>query len=154
MSLESDSRLSMEELKQRNLPQQSLPPAPEPPQMQMPSEQHPTQEEWNDLLNTLEYLSCQMAAQNNLLERIACRPIIYATKEQAATISEQLSRIQTQLEQAGKKKERRYLLHLPRIKLPHLSPALLLIPVILLVLWAAWWSWDTLWSALKMMLRL
>ena len=54
MSLESDSRLSMEELKQRNLPQQSLPPAPEPPQMQLPPEQHPTQEEWNDLLDTLE----------------------------------------------------------------------------------------------------
>jgi hypothetical protein len=58
-----------------------------------------------------------------------------------------------QIEQAGRKSEKRFSLHLPKIHLPHLSPALLLIPVILLVCWAMWHSWDTLWSALNMMLR-
>jgi len=40
---------------------------------------------------------------------------------------------------------------LPHLHLPCLSPAWLLIPVILLVLWAMWHSWDTLWNGLRTM---
>ena len=76
-------------------------------------------------------------------------------------LEEQVSSLKTQLDtltkltiqqQAGKPKERRF--SPPRIRLPRLrlSPALLLIPVILLVCWAMWYSWDTLWSMLRMML--
>ena len=58
--------------------------------------------------------------------------------------------IRTILEQAGEKNVRR--ISLPRLHLPRLSPALLLIPVILIVCWAVWHSWGTLWSEIKMLL--
>lgn len=59
-------------------------------------------------------------------------------------------------EQAGKPKEKRFSLpsiSLPSLYLPRLSPALLLIPVVLLVLWAMWYSLDALWSVISMLTR-
>ena len=55
-------------------------------------------------------------------------------------------------EQAGKQKEKRFSLpriRLPSLYLPRLSPALLLIPVVLFVLWTMWCSWDALWSVIS-----
>ena len=168
MSLESGKDLSMEDLKNRNMPQSlrreqtAQEPAPtstvreptqqatEPP-APMP-EVHPTQPEWSELLTMLSALYRSTAAQNRLLERLISKPIIYATREQADTLTRELTAIRTQLEQAGKKKERRCSLRLPRLRLPRLSPALLLIPPILLALWVVWSSLGTLWSAISPLL--
>ena len=57
-------------------------------------------------------------------------------------------------EQAGNPKEKRFSLpriSLPSLYLPRLSPALLLIPVVLFVLWTMWYSWDALWSVISML---
>ena len=164
MSLESGRAYSQEELKQLNMPQSlrreqtAQEPAPtstvqeltqqatEPP-APMP-EVHPTQPEWSELLTMLSALYRTTAAQNRLISK----PSIYATREQADTLTRELAAIRTLLEQAGKKKERRCSLRLPRLRLPRLSPALLLIPPILLALWVAWSSLDTLWNAISSIL--
>ena len=59
-------------------------------------------------------------------------------------------------EQAGKPKEKRFSLpriSLPSLYLPRLSPALLLIPVVMFVLWTMWYSLDTLWNVIRMLNR-
>lgn len=147
MSLESGREYSLEELKRLNASPSTEPLSPTPP-----IEVHPTQEEWHDLLTKLSALYRVTTAQNELLTRLVKKPIIYATPEQAEEITRQLSLIRTILEQAGKLKERRFSLRLPKPHLPRLSPALLLIPAILLVLWAAWSSWGTLWNAIRTLL--
>lgn len=79
----------------------------------------------------------------------------HPTREQIAALARDAAAIRSLLEQAGKKNEQRFSLRLPRLPHPHLprpSSALLLIPVIALVFWAAWSSWGTLWSAIRMLL--
>lgn len=162
MSSESGRNLSQEELKQLNIPQNfqrerhtqeavsTAPQMAEPPES-MP-EVHPTEAEWLELRNMLDELIWCEEQQIKLLERLLSRPINYATKNQADLMTKELTAIRTQLEQAGRPKERRFSLRLPKLHLPRLSPALLLIPVIALVLWAVWSSWGTLWSAIGSLL--
>ena len=161
MSLESGRAYSQEELKQLNMPQslrrEQTAQEPEPTQQATEPttptpEVHPTQPEWSELLTMFSALYRTTAAQNRLLERLISKPSIYATKEQADTLTRELTAIRTQLEQAGKKKERRCSLRLPRLRLPRLSPALLLIPPILLALWVVWSSLGTLWNAISSIL--
>lgn len=149
MSSESGRELSMEELKRLNHPRSSLtqqepaaPPQPEP---------HPTQAEWAELMSTLASLERRMAALEALVWEISKRPRTYPTQEQIAALARDVAAVREMLQQAGKRRERR--ISLPRLHLhiPHISPAWLLIPVILLVLWAMWHSWDTLWSGLRTM---
>lgn len=167
MSLESGRDLSMEDLKNRNMPQNfqreqhtqepvptstvqeaTAPPSTEPPVPEV----HPTEAEWSELLTMLRALYRTTAAQNRNVERLISKPILYTTKAQVDTLTTELMAIRTHLEQAGRPKERRFSLHLPRLHLPHLSPALLLVPPILLALWVAWSSLDTLWNAISSIL--
>ena len=151
MNLESEKKLSMEELKQRNLPQNPASP-PEQPPMPVPVELHPTQEDWAELLTMLSALYRMTAAQYDLEERRISQSTLSPTREQIAALAQDVTAKRNLLEQAGKKKEQRFSLRLPKPHLPHLSPVLLLIPVIALVLWEAWSSWGTLWSAIRMLL--
>ena len=148
MSSGSENKLSNEELKRRNLPT-------EPPSLAT----CPTAEQWAELLSKLNALYRATAAQNHLLEQILSTLIIYATKEQAAEMTRQLSRIQASIEQAGRKKERRRL-RLPRIRLPELPTVtlkgvaltLMLLVVLGILLYALVTVWNNLLKPLLAML--
>ena len=147
MSSESERELSMEELKRLNHPQGSL--TRQEPTTTAQPEPHPTQAEWTELMSTLASMERRVSAQEALVWEISKRPRTYPTQEQITALARDVAAVREMMQQAGKRRERR--ISLPRLHLhiPHLSPAWLLIPVILLVLWAMWHSWDTLWNALR-----
>lgn len=122
----------MDELKKRNQP-----PA---PQMMPPA--CPTQEQWAHLLNILN-------AQYRLLE--AMGSTMGTMTAQAEKLTKEVAELRQQLQQAGKKKERR--LSLPKIHLPTPSLAWLWIIPILVGLYALWPLWATLWSVVKPLLQ-
>ena len=134
MSSESDRQLSMEELRRRNMQKSSA------------ETQHPTAEEWLELTAALTTLGELLAEQMLLLEEIAARPKSWATQEQTAELIREAKVIRSLLEQAGKKRERRF--SLPTVRLPRPSPEWLLIPALLLGLLALWYGWATLWNGL------
>lgn len=74
------------------------------------------------------------------------------TQAQIEALTREMTLIRDMIQQAGKKKERHF--SLPHIQVPSIrfNPKLLLIPVILLVLLAAWYSLDTLWNGLNTLL--
>jgi len=136
----------MEELKRLNHPRSSLKQqTPEPTQ----PEPHPTQAEWAELMSALDSMERRVAAQAALVRELSQRPRTYPTQEQITALARDVAAMRAMLEQAGKRNARR--ISLPRLHLYilHLSPAWLLIPEILLVLWAMWHSWDMLWSGLR-----
>lgn len=149
MSSESERELSMEELKRLNHPQGPM--TRQEPTIPAQPESHPTQVEWAELLQMLSSLERRVAAQEALVWEISKRPRTYPTGEQIKALARDVAAVREMMQQAGKRRERR--ISLPRLHLhiPHLSPALLLIPVILLVLWAMWQSWDTLSNGLRTM---
>jgi len=112
-------------------------------------EPHPTQAEWTELMSTLTSLEHCVAAQAALVRELSQRTRMYPTQEQITALARDVAAVREMLQQAGKRRERR--ISLPRLHLPRLSPAWLLVPVILLVLWAMWHSWDTLWDGLRTM---
>ncbi len=102
----------MEELKKLNPPPEpTTPPTPVP---------YPTAEQWEELLTVLSNQHHLLVVQNRLLEQVLSKPMVYATKEQAAEMTRQLSMIQASIEQVGRKNERRRL-RLPRLHLPEVS---------------------------------
>ena len=127
MNSGSERSLSLEELCQRNLP---------PPQ----AEAHPTTEEWDELLEILSALYRLTAAQNDLLQT----QMSALTKEVSTT----RELIQKSIQQAGKKKERRF--SLPHISLPRPSWAWLAVPAILVGLAVLWYGSVTILRALGM----
>ncbi|MGM9608323.1 MAG: hypothetical protein ACI3XJ_12540 [Oscillospiraceae bacterium] len=144
MSLESGQRLSLEELKQRNT--QSATPQQEAEQAPLP-EAHPTAEEWDELLNILSALYRLTAEQNDHMERMGSRPIIYATKEQAAELLKELAAIRMLAEQAGRKNGRH--IYLPYISGKDILLGLLGLTVLVTVLAVLWYSWAALWNVVK-----
>lgn len=107
MSSESEKRYSTEELKKRNQPQEVTTPPPS----------CPTEEQWEELLDIQEATYRRLAAQADTMK--AVQSTMQAIKSQAEAQTKELLTIRQQLEQAGKKKERR--LSLPRISLPRPS---------------------------------
>lgn len=134
MSSESDRQLSMEELRRRNM---QKPPA---------ETLHPTAGEWQSLTAALTAMGELLAEQVLLLEKIAARPKPWATQEQMTELIREAREIHRLLEQAGKKRERRF--SLPKIRLPRPSLEWLLVPAVLLGLLALWYSWAALWNGL------
>ena len=104
MSSESDRQLSMEELRRRNM---QKPPA---------ETLHPTAGEWQSLTAALTAMGELLAEQVLLLEKIAARPKPWATQEQMTELIREAREIHRLLEQAGKRRERRF--SLPTIPLP------------------------------------
>ena len=134
MSSESDRQLSMEELRRRNM---QKPPA---------ETLHPTAGEWQGLTAALTAMGELLAEQVLLLEKIAARPKPWATQEQMTELIREAREIHRLLEQAGKKRERRF--SLPTIRLPRPSSEWLLIPAVLVGLLALWYGWAALWNGL------
>ena len=91
MSLESDRRNSLDELKRLNQPKES----------------HPTQEEWIELLNIMDSLEQKSATQAALLRELLQKPRNYPTQEQISSLARDVAAIRTILEQAGEKNVRR-----------------------------------------------
>ena len=124
----------MEELRRRNT------------QRPATETQHPTAEEWLELTAALTTLGELLAEQMLLLEEIAARPNPWATQEQMTELIREAREIHRLLEQAGKKRERRF--SLPTIRLPRPSSEWLLIPAVLVGLLALWYGWAALWNGL------
>ena len=124
MSSESERALSLEELRQRNMPQQLSP------------DQRPTEQNWLELSAALEALGQLLAEQNLTLEELAGRSYRGPTPEQITDLLQEAKAIHRLLEQAGKKRERRF--SLPCIHLPRPSWTWLAIPAVLVGLAALW----------------
>lgn len=134
MNSGSDRQLSMEELRRRNI-------------QKSPVEiQHLTAEEWAELAAALAAMGELLAEQVFLLEEISVKPRPWVTQEQSAELIREVKEIRRLLEQAGRKKERRF--SLPAIRLPRPSLEWLLVPVVLLGLLALWYGWAALWNGL------
>ena len=100
MSSESERRFSMEELKQLNKPQAleaSMPPPP--PMIILP------EADWNTLLNQLDRLEAQAAAQEALLRALTRQVGQLPTREQTEALARDVAQMRTELKQAGKKRE-------------------------------------------------
>ena len=90
------------------------------------------------------HLSLQGRKLTTLLELL--------TKTQVDKLPEATKPLEQVAEQAGKPKEKRFSppkICLPSLYLPRLPPALLWIPVVLVALWAMWYSLDTAWNAIR-----
>ena len=158
MSLSSDSKSSLEELKRRNL----LPEAQngEPSARTEPApEIHPTVEEWDNLLAILSAMYRLTAEEYDRTAEETVSPILHRMSSQLTALTEDAAAIRLLLEQegqrreqAGKKRGRRFSIRFPKISLLRPSPGWLFLPLILAVLWALWYSWGALWSALSPML--
>ena len=100
MSSESERRFSMEELKQLNKPQAweaSMPPPP--PMIILP------EADWNTLLNQLDRLEAQAAAQEALLRALTRQVGQLPTREQTGALARDVAQMRAELKQAGKKRE-------------------------------------------------
>ena len=142
MNSEFDRKLSLEELQRLNMPRQ--------PQVLPPQEQHPTAREWVELSAALEAIGMILADQLLALDELAKRPASWPRQGQIAELLQEMKEMHSLLEQAGKKKERRFLLpRLPRIYLPRPSWTWLIVPAILLGLLMLWYSSAALWNGLE-----
>jgi len=100
VSSESERRFSMEELKQLNKPQAleaSMPPPP--PMIILP------EADWNTLLNQLDRLEAQAAAQEALLRALTRQVGQLPTREQTEALARDVAQMRAELKQAGKKRE-------------------------------------------------
>ena len=132
MNLQSEQRLSLEELKQRNTP---------PP---MKEQAHPTQEEWEELLtilsalyrleaeqrNVLDDLERRTAAHTALLQELSSRRGWYLIQEKMEALTGDVAQIQRMLQRPT-------------------WATLLMILAGLLLLWLAWGGG---WSKLSLLL--
>ena len=117
MSSATEQRLSMEELKQRNRPAIAW---------------TPSQEDWNEL--------------TAILWDISKKPMDYPTYAQIEELTRSVQALRQTVEQAGRKNEKSF--SLAKIRLPefHFSPFLLLVPPVLLALWALFYNLAKLWD--------
>ena len=104
----------------------------------------------------LEDLERRTAAHTALLQELSSWRGWYLIQEKMEALTGDVAQIQRMLQQAGKKKERRFSLpsiRLPRPHLPHLDgptwATLLMILAELLLLWLAWGGG---WSKLSLLL--
>ena len=157
MSLESERRLSMEELKQRNASQPT------------PAQTCPSKEEWDNLLrmisalyrvtteqsNALENLERHTEAHTALLREASSRREPCSTQAQMEALTRDVAEVQRLLRQAGKKKE-------ISVSPPSLGTAMSVIvwlALILLgtmvgmvVLQVIWSGLAALWSVIKLLI--
>ena len=146
MSSESERKLSLEELKQLNRPK-TMPPQPAP----MPPA-HPPQWEQAELLAGLERLEAGVSAQEALLLALTRQAGQLPSQAQLEVLARDVAQIRETLQQAGKKRGRRF--SLPRLRLPYIpwSRLFLGLAALLLtggVMWTAWFSLGKLWSAVR-----
>ena len=144
MSSESERKLSMEELKQLNRPQAlESSTTPPPPMVLLPAA------DWNMLLNQLERLEAGAGAQEALLRALSQQVGQLPTQEQTEALARDVVQIWEALQQAGKKKERRF--SLPKLCLPYIPWSRLFLGLAALsmtgaALWVVWSSWEKIWN--------
>ena len=158
MNSGSEKKLSMDELLEKNRPaQMAQPPAQE---LTPPPEVHPTKKEWEDLQNHLCTLRHHTERQIGYLKKVSELLAQLPTRTQMDELLKAVKHLEKMSEQAGKRNEKRFSLpsiRLPRPSLPDIPWTSLLLGLAALaltglVLWVAWSSLDTLWSAAKTML--
>ena len=161
MNSESGQKLSLEELKQRNRASGSSVPAVSP--------DIPTKQDWEDLLaaltalyrlestnsGRLERLEASVGPQEALLRALGRQVGQLPTQAQLEALAGDVAQMRAELKQAGKKRERHF--SLPKPHLPYIPWSSLLLGLTALVLtggvlWAVWFSWEKLWSAVRMLL--
>ena len=146
MNSGSEKKLSMDELMERNRP------TPTPRPTELPPEAHPTKEEWTETMECICALTRHTERQTVYLKKVSELLAQLPTKQQVDELLKAVQHLEQMTEPVGKQKEKRFSLSsisLPSLYLPRLSPALLLIPVVLFVLWTMWYSWDALWSVIS-----
>ena len=139
MSSESERRLSTEELKRLNQSSEAAPP----PMVLL------TAADWNMLLTRLDRLEAGVSAQEALLRALSQQVGQLPTQEQAEALARNVAQMREALQQAGKRRERRF--SLPRLHLPYIpwSRLFLGLSTLLLIgaaLWVVWSSWEKIWN--------
>ena len=142
MSSESERRLSTEELKRLNQPSKAAPS----PMILL------TAADWNMLLTRLDRLEAGAGAQEALLRALAQQVGQLPTREQTEALARDVAQIREALQQAGKKKERRF--SLPKLRLPHIPWSRLFLGLAALLLtgaalWVLWSSWEKIWNIFR-----
>lgn len=143
MSSESERRLSTEELKRLNQPSKVAPP----PMVLLP------EADWTELLNHLEHLETSVGAQGTLLRALSRQVGQCPTcREQTEALARDVAQIREALQQAGKKKERRF--SLPKLRLPYIPWSRLFLGLAALLLtgaalWVVWSSWEKIWNIFR-----
>ncbi len=153
MNSESAGKLSLEELRKKNLPEQEKQAVQTQPQIQPIVIQCALPEATEQLNRSLETLEWYMKKQTEVLQEIRNNIPGWAQVER---IEESLKRIENQLSQVGKEKEKSSLLS--KIRLPNFpdisfSPAMIFISLLVLILFTAWYSLDKLLNGFSQMLR-
>ena len=139
MSSESERRLSTDELKRLNQSSEAAPP----PMVLL------TAADWNMLLTRLDRLEAGVSAQEALLRALSQQVGQLPTQEQAEALARNVAQMREALQQAGKRRERRF--SLPRLHLPYIpwSRLFLGLATLLLIgaaLWVVWSSWEKIWN--------
>ena len=149
----------MDELLEKNRPAQMVQTTPQPPAQELtpPPEVHPMKAEWEDLQSALCTLGHHTERQTGYLKKVSELLAQLPTQTQMDELLKVVKHLEKMSEQAGKQSEKRF--SLPGIRLPRLSlPDIPWISLLLglaalaltgLVLWAVWFSLDTLWSAAR-----
>ena len=161
MNSGSEKKLSMDELLEKNRPTQMVQTT-QPPAQELipPPEVCPTKAEWEDLLSDLCALGYHAERQTAHLKKTSELLAQLPTRTQMDELLKAVKHLEQMSEQAGKRNEKRFSLpsiRLPRPSLPDIPWTSLLLGLAALaltglVLWVAWSSLDTLWSAAKTML--
>ena len=142
MSSESERRLSTEELKRLNQSSKAAPP----PMVLL------TAADWNMLLTRLERLEASVAAQEALLQALSQQARQLPTQGQTEALARDVAQMREALQQAGKKKERRF--SLPKLRLPYIPWSRLFLGLAALLLtgaalWVLWSSWEKIWNIFR-----
>ena len=172
MSLPSDSRSSLEELKRRNLPPgvPVVPPGEPSAQTKTAPVQTvcPTVEEWQKLRQILWTMGEVLGEQTVILEELSQCLTALPRWEQIQTMNRETASVRSLMEQEqkeltairqllvrqgkgqdGKKRGRRFSARFLKTSMPRPSLGWLFLPLILAALWALWYGWGVLWSALN-----
>lgn len=174
MSLQSDSRSSLEELKRRNsLPPES--PATQTGEMTGTAQSgaemvsHPTTEEWRELHRMLWAMGEMLGTQTVILEELSdrlpplaglntmsgdaavCRSALEQMRRDTETIRKLLERETQERKQAGRRSEKRFSFHWPDIPLAPFEPGWLFLPFGLVLLLGLLLISVRLWSGLSVL---
>ena len=145
-----EKKLSMDELLEKNRPAPTAKLTVQEPTP--PPEAHPTKEEWAEMMEFICTLTRHAERQTGYLKKVSELLAQLPTRTQVDELLKAAQHLEQIAEQVGKPKEKCFSLpriSLPSLEFPRLSPALLLIPVVLFVLWTMWYSWDALWSVIS-----
>ncbi len=144
MNSGSEQKLSMDELLEKNRPAQMVQTTPQPPAQELtpPPEVHPTKAEWEDLQSDLYTLGYHTERQTGYLKKISELLAQLPTRTQMDELLKAVKHLEQMNEQAGKRNEKRFSLpgiRLPRLRLPDIPWAILLLGLAALALTVCWW---------------